>query len=212
MGDSVYCLSTMLPARQFTGIVGRVSERDRPRGDRPKRSGRSARPPGDHVGQRIRRAYEAAGYNRHSFAAKIGVAYTTLFSWEKEPGTKGAKTPKLDNIELVADALNVPMHQLTGERPTTVEPVWDDRKAWTRLEQRGRIDEYRARGVGEDQIQAARRYPFRGEPTEGDYEQILDRAELNVQRQEPAPAREAREQREREGGPDLSNEIKPPKR
>lgn len=193
----------MLQAHEIAPIVGRVAKRDPSEPDRPESGA-------DHVGLRIRAAYEAAGYNRHSFANALGVAYTTLDSWEKDPGTKGAKAPKLKNVERVAKFLKLPMHVLTGEPvPTHVEAVWIDRAAWKRLEASGKIDAYRKRGVSEEQIQAARRYPFRGQPEERDYEHILDGAELNVMRQEAPSAREARERRAREGGPDLSDELKP---
>lgn len=182
---------------------------------------------GDWVGARIRSAYELAGFNRHSFAHASGISYTTLDSWEAEPGSKRHKTPKIASVRKVAEfladhhaktgqGLRVQVHDLLGDEPDEEDGGWEDSPAWLQLEEEGVLDAYRLRGVPEAKIQHTRRIPgARGGPVPREtYIRHLDADLLGVVKNgaEPAPATEAREEVEKSGGPDLEHHLRPKRR
>lgn len=78
---------------------------------RPRLEGRT-------VGERIRSAYILAGYNRSSFARRIDVHNTTIFSWEK-----GQKQISDANLEAVASATGYSENELRGREPSAAPPA-----------------------------------------------------------------------------------------
>ncbi len=62
------------------------------------------------IGERIRAAYLAAGFNRHSFVQEMGVAYTTVNAWEKQDAA-----PADDLLRRASEITGVPPSVLRGE-------------------------------------------------------------------------------------------------
>ena len=60
--------------------------------------GRMAKIEDTELGRRIERALEVAGYNRHSAARKLGVAYTTITAW-----VDGSSQPNASNIAKLSE-------------------------------------------------------------------------------------------------------------
>ena len=72
------------------------------------------------IGELIRRLYLERGYNRRTFAQKIGAAYTTLLGWEHR-----GVIPTRDKIAIVVDVLR----PSTEERQQLMTLV-DGSEAW----------------------------------------------------------------------------------
>lgn len=64
------------------------------------------------LGQRIRVAYMRAGLNRAQFARALDVAYTTVFSWDRNQ-----KRPNVENLRRIAEFTGWTVEQLLGEKP-----------------------------------------------------------------------------------------------
>jgi len=61
---------------------------------------------------RLKELREKAGYSQYAFAAKFGVAQSTVGNWES-----GAREPNLDTIKRVADFFQVSIDYLLGNDP-----------------------------------------------------------------------------------------------
>lgn len=74
------------------------------------------------VGERIRAAYIAAGFNRHTFAQAMGTAYTTINAWEKQDAAPGD-----DLLRKASELTKVPPSVLRGEAAPVDEAQYE---AW----------------------------------------------------------------------------------
>lgn len=85
-------------------------------GVRGVRGQQGSQPPlgGKSLGDRVKAAYRAAGFNRHSFSREIGVSYTTVIAWEKNESV-----PMAHNLRSVAKTTGYTVDDLLG---ATVEP------------------------------------------------------------------------------------------
>ena len=81
----------------------------------------------ERIGARIREARADKGWKQKELAAQVEVEPITVSRWER-----GATTPDLDVLGLVADATGKPLSYFVG--PASRAPTEDDRLA--RLEQR----------------------------------------------------------------------------
>lgn len=61
------------------------------------------------TGQRIKAARQSAGLTQKELGAKMGIAYQTLAQWEND-----LRKPKMDTLQRLACALNVPAAELMG--------------------------------------------------------------------------------------------------
>lgn len=180
---------------------------DDPRDDgSPMAAKREKKPENVAAGQRVKRRREELGMTQTKLGQKIGMDSTA----KHEQGVFGFSGKTLTAL---ASALDVSERWiLHGEEPaateSTVEEPWTDWPAWIALELSGRIDYYRGSGVPEAQLEQIRRTLFRGPPEEADYELMLQGALRNALRHEHPTAAAAREEHEREGGPDLSGMLR----
>lgn len=62
------------------------------------------------VGDNIRMIREQQGYSMNALAKKAGIAYATLNAIERS-----TKSPSVDTIGLLSEALNIPISYLLGE-------------------------------------------------------------------------------------------------
>ena len=150
---------------------------------------------------------ERGGADKHGVKAEVGRELgirgphvTMLLAGTKEPGLTIIERAK-ERLKLRAEFftradLDAPNYRdFVGRVESHVEldpvVIWP---AWERLEEEGIIDEYRARGLSEQEVQHVRRTPWRGQPTERDFVRELD-SKLAGPRppgREPEPARAAR--------------------
>jgi transcriptional regulator with XRE-family HTH domain len=63
------------------------------------------------VGDNIRMIREQQGYSMNALAKKAGIAYATLNAIERS-----TKSPSIDTISLLSEALNIPISYLLGEK------------------------------------------------------------------------------------------------
>jgi transcriptional regulator with XRE-family HTH domain len=82
----------------------------------------------ERIGVRIREARAAKGWKQKELAAQVDVEPITVSRWER-----GATTPDLDVLGLVADATGRPLSYFVG--PANQAPAEDDDRL-ERLEQR----------------------------------------------------------------------------
>lgn len=61
----------------------------------------------DTIGERIKSARRNSGLTQKGLAAQVGVPYQTIQYWEN-----GRRNPKIDNLQKVADALDVDVNWL----------------------------------------------------------------------------------------------------
>lgn len=61
----------------------------------------------DTIGERIKAARRESGMTQKGLAAQVGVPYQTIQYWEN-----GRRNPKIDNLQKVADALDVDVNWL----------------------------------------------------------------------------------------------------
>lgn len=81
------------------------------------------------VGERIRAAYIAAGYNRHTFALAMGSAYTTVNAWEKQD-----TAPSDDLLRRASELTGVPPSVLRGETAPVDEAQYEAWRAFLETE------------------------------------------------------------------------------
>lgn len=130
------------------------------------------------IGKRVRTLIDETS-NLHAFTLRTGIAYQTILAWEK-----GTKQPELPLLFKIARALGVPVHRFFVDLNVGApDEPWEDSPGWLELVTSGRIDRYREDGVTEAQIEAARRWPFVGEPETADYIRLLDAALLGARTQ-----------------------------
>lgn len=147
-------------------------------------------------GVRLRAAIDASKKyeTRADFLRRLGLDPAQIYRYET-----GERTPRFGLVQRMAAALGVSVADLAGE-DRLLEEEWEDWPAWIALEKRGRVDELRQLGVPESNIQAARRWDFRGEPEERDYERLFEADLLGAK---PRQLIEARKRRDAVGKPAL---------
>jgi len=68
--------------------------------------------PGDSLGLRIRRAYQAVGLNRSQFQRALHVAYSTVLMWERD-----RTHPNADNLRSISQVTGQSIGDLLGSSP-----------------------------------------------------------------------------------------------
>lgn len=61
------------------------------------------------MGNRIRSARKRAGLTQAEVAEKIGISWQGIAQWET-----GKRNPKIDTLKKIAQALSIPVEELTG--------------------------------------------------------------------------------------------------
>lgn len=174
------------------------------------------RPENIPIGNRIREARDRAKLSQSDLGKRIGVESQSVSKYER-----GVMKPDSDALVAMERVLGVSASWImTGEASataTTLVPEHVDSPAWLQLEAEGVIDDYRRRGVPEDKIQHTRTIPgFRGglgAATREEYLAHLDADLLGAVKagSEPPEFTRARDEVEREGGPDLAHHLRPKK-
>lgn len=164
------------------------------------------------AGRRIKERREQLNMTQQDLAAKVGITSVG----PHEQGRSGFKGTTLADF---ARALGVTERWiLHGDEEATGEHVEEHREdtaAWIQLEREGVIDSYRQQGVPESKIQHTRRIPgFRGGPGGATREEYLAHLDADLLgtvkvRHVPPEFARAREEVEREGGPDLGRHLQP---
>jgi len=72
------------------------------------------------IGDRIREARIRRGLKQSELAEAVGVSDTAVVLWENK---KNRRAPAGDNLRRVAEVLDVPIHELLGERDAAVRIV-----------------------------------------------------------------------------------------
>jgi transcriptional regulator with XRE-family HTH domain len=116
------------------------------------------------LGERVRAAYQAAGFNRHSAALELGVAYSSLNNWEN-----GKQTPDVASLVPMAAKFGVRIEWLlTGTGPQFVDPSLNVEENEADRERRERytaaVEEYLASplatGIGPRVVMLLRGFDF----------------------------------------------------
>lgn len=147
------------------------------------------------AGQRVKQRRLELGLTQQELAARIGL--TSISKHEQ-----GAHSFSAEALTALAKELGVTERWiLKGEDEATqvVEDEWEDWPAWTELERSGRIDEFRGKGLMEENIQRIRRWKWRGTPSPRDFERLLEAAVLGPTH-EPAPQLQAARARRKAAG------------
>ena len=75
------------------------------------------------VGEKIRAARKTAGLTQKELAEKMNISYQNLAQWET-----GKRNPKLENLEKIAAALEIPVEQLLpGQTTIDFSKLYRDR-------------------------------------------------------------------------------------
>jgi transcriptional regulator with XRE-family HTH domain len=199
-------LSADYVARARIGAdVGGVARKSAAKSDeRTGEESPSADPRIQAIGRRVRAELEGKGWNLNAFAQHTKIANSTFYAW-----INGEKWPDLNLLHRIAEALEVPLARFFVEADESyIEYEWTDTAAWLQLEESGRLLTFRAQGITDAQIQATRRYPFRGEPEARDYERILEAALLGTRRTTAAELDAATRDRAAQGKPQHDLKLK----
>ena len=107
------------------------------------------------TGQRIKAARKAAGITQAELADRLGISYVGVSQWEND-----LRNPKIETIQRIADALDIPVGELLGTIP---QPDRDFERVCDALDDAGLALEATGRGDGSgpdgDRLAQGRRKP-----------------------------------------------------
>lgn len=92
------------------------------------------------TGQRIKAARKAAGITQAELADRLGISYVGVSQWEND-----LRNPKIETIQRIADALDIPVGELLGTIP---QPDRDFERVCDALDDAGLALEATGRGDG----------------------------------------------------------------
>ncbi len=129
---------------------------------KPKTPARPAvRLSGATLGARVIEAYEGAGFNRHSLSKALGVAYTTIYAWERNESP-----PSLENLRRLSVLTGVPASTLLDEEGAVTRPQYE---AWGRF-----LRSELGRGMSDDERNTLGSIHFTdGEPSQERFVSLL---------------------------------------
>lgn len=86
------------------------------------------------TGQRIKAARKKRGFTQAELAEKLGIPYQSIGQWERN-----IRNPKLGTLLRIAEALDVPIDELTDGLP--VEATKTDLESLQRMQRHSRVQE-----------------------------------------------------------------------
>lgn len=113
------------------------------------------------IGERIKEFRLKAGLTQSELAEKLGIPYQSIGQWER-----GLRSPKIETLQKIADALNVPLGVLTiseeeaqriaskiGVEPNLIIETWLTPQELKRIhENAGRITDERQAAIEEKRL------------------------------------------------------------
>lgn len=150
------------------------------------------------MGARIKRERERLNLSQSELGRDLGLESQSVSKWER-----GLARPKGETLVKLATKFGrSPQWILTGDEPAQAASTaaeFPNTAAWERLAALGEIERFIERGGTPEQVEHARRTPFRGTPRVRDYQRILEDMLLDIEADVPRELQEARRQNLEDG-------------